>query len=205
MFKKVLKKVMAVATVAAMTVSMSVSAFAATPVDDEITVPVKVVLKSDVPENMRPDGYIGSLAAGTVIREKDVTISADADPTAMDFIKAADLDITVKEETDGSEYIQGINGFNNVDLVYTDHYYKGYSWMIQMKAGNEVIPTGTKPDWADPAPAKNAWFASTLAVNNVNMNGTQYFPYNYYDQAAGGFTTSVEAITLEYTLTESEW
>ncbi len=205
MFKKVFKKIMAVATVAAMTVSMSVSAFAAAPgPDGNITVPVKVVLKDDVPESMRPEGYTGSLAAGTEIHAEDVTLSAATNPTALDFIEGADLDVTIKTETDGSQYIQGIDGFNNKDLEYTDHYYKGYSWMIQMKA-SKVTEEGDRPTWAAPAPADNAWFASTLAANNVKMNGAEYFPYDYSNPTAGGFTTSVEAITLEFDLTETEW
>ena len=38
------------------------------------------------------------------------------------------------------------------------------------------------------------------------MSGSQYFPYDYSNQSAGGFTTSVdEGIYVKYVLTETTW
>ena len=122
--------------------------------------------------------------------------------TAMDFIDATGL--TIGKSTNG-DYITSINGLGSIDVEYTSNSYKGYSWMIDMKAGNSVTTQGTKPSWAAAAPEANAWFESPLAATNVAMSGSQYFPYYYSNQSAGGFTTSVEGIYVKYVLTETTW
>ena len=137
-----------------------------------------------------------------MLYDGNVTLSEDDNPTAMDFIDATGL--TIGKSTNG-DYITSINGLGSIDVEYTSNSYKGYSWMIDMKAGNSVTTQGIKPSWAAAAPEANAWFESPLAATNVAMSGSQYFPYDYSNQSAGGFTTSVEGIYVKYVLTETTW
>ena len=200
--KKSMKKLTALLLAMVMVLAMGITSFAATPDDDgDITVPVKVVIEDMPAADKLPEGYTGPTTAG-VLFEGNITINENYNTTAMDFIEATKLAI---QKTSTGEYISTINGLGSIDLEYTEHSYKGYSWMIDMKAGSTVTATGTQPSWADPAPVANAWFSSPLAASNVEMNGAQYFPYDYYNQANGGFTTSVEGITVKYVLTETTW
>lgn len=202
--KKSMKKLTALLLAMVMVLAMGITSFAATPDDDGyITVPVKVVIEDMPAANKLPEGYTGPTTAG-VLFEGNITfnINIDESTTAMDFIDATNLAI---QKSSTGEYISTINGLGSIDLEYTEHSYKGYSWMIDMKAGSSVEVTGTRPTWAEPAPVKNAWFSSPLAASNVEMNGEQYFPYDYYSPNNGGFTTSVEGIIVKYVLTETTW
>lgn len=195
--KRLSKKLIALVMAMTMVLAMGVTSFAATPDEDDlITVPVKVEIVN------LPSSYSGSQQVG-VIFNGNVTIDTtdQQNPTVMDFIDATGL--TISKSSDG-QYISAINGVANYDETYTSNYYKGYSWMIDLKAGSSVTLTGTAPSWADPAPSANAWFSSPLAATNVNMNGSQFFPYDYSDQSAG-FTTSVEGIVVKYVMTEASW
>lgn len=79
-----------------------------------------------------------------MLYDGNVTLSEDDNPTAMDFIDATGL--TIGKSTNG-DYITSINGLGSIDVEYTSNSYKGYSWMIDMKAGNSVTTQGTKPSW----------------------------------------------------------
>lgn len=193
---KTLKRMLAVMLAVVMMMGLGVTSMAATPsADGEITVPVKVEVVG------LPSNYTGAATVG-VLYDGNVTLSEDDNPTAMDFIDATGL--TIGKSTNG-DYITSINGLGSIDVEYTSNSYKGYSWMIDMKAGNSVTTQGTKPSWAAVAPEANAWFESPLAATNVAMSGSQYFPYDYSNQSAGGFTTSVEGIYVKYVLTETTW
>lgn len=198
-----MKKLTALLLAMVMVLAMGLTSFAATPDDNgDITVPVTVVIEDMPAANLLPDGYTGPTTAGVLFQGNITINSEDGDTTAMDFIEATGLTIT-KSST--GEYISTIQGLGSIDLEYTANSYKGYSWMIDMKAGSTVVETGSRPSWADPAPVGNAWFSSPLAASNVEMNGEQYFPYDYYNQSNGGFTTSVEGIIVKYVLTETTW
>lgn len=194
--KRLSKKLIALVMAMTMVLAMGVTSFAATPSNNKITVPVKVEIVT------LPSNYTGTQQVG-VLFDDDVTINLrqNTAPTAMDFIDATGL--TISKSSDG-QYISAISGVENYDETYTSNYYKGYSWMIDLKAGSSVTLTGTAPSWADPAPSANAWFSSPLAATNVNMKGSQFFPYDYSDQSAG-FTTSVEGIVVKYVMTEASW
>ena len=192
---KTLKRMLAVMLAVVMMMGLGVTSMAATPSKGKITVPVTVEVVG------LPSSYTGNVKEG-VLYSGDVTLNANTQPTAMDFIDATDL--TIEKSTNG-DYITSINGLSSIDVEYTSNSYKGYSWMIDMKAGDSVTTEGTKPSWAAAAPEANAWFESPLAATNVAMSGSQYFPYDYSNQSAGGFTTSVEGIYVKYVLTETTW
>ena len=192
---KTLKRMLAVMLAVVMMMGLGVTSMAATPSKGKITVPVTVEVVG------LPSSYTGNVKEG-VLYSGDVTLNANTQPTAMDFIDATDL--TIEKSTNG-DYITSINGLGSIDVEYTPNSYKGYSWMIDMKAGDSVTTEGTKPSWAAAAPEENAWFESPLAATNVAMSGSQYFPYDYSNQSAGGFTTSVEGIYVKYVLTETTW
>lgn len=192
---KTLKRMLAVMLAVVMMMGLGVTSMAATPSKGKITVPVTVEVVG------LPSSYTGNVKEG-VLYSGDVTLNANTQPTAMDFIDATDL--TIEKSTNG-DYITSINGLGSIDVEYTSNSYKGYSWMIDMKAGDSVTTEGTKPSWAAAAPEANAWFESPLAATNVAMSGSQYFPYDYSNQSAGGFTTSVEGIYVKYVLTETTW
>ena len=174
---KTLKRMLAVMLAVVMMMGLGVTSMAATPsADGEITVPVKVEVVG------LPSNYTGAATVGVLYA----------------------TGLTIGKSTNG-DYITSINGLGSIDVEYTSNSYKGYSWMIDMKAGNSVTTQGTKPSWAAAAPEENAWFESPLAATNVAMSGSQYFPYDYSNQSAGGFTTSVEGIYVKYVLTETTW
>ena len=142
--------------------------------------------------------------AATPSADGEITVPVKVEVVGLpsNFIDATGL--TIGKSTNG-DYITSINGLGSIDVEYTSNSYKGYSWMIDMKAGNSVTTQGTKPSWAAAAPEANTWFESPLAATNVAMSGSQYFPYDYSNQSAGGFTTSVEGIYVKYVLTETTW
>ena len=147
---------------------------------------------------------------GLGVTSMAATPSADGEITVPVKVEVVGLPsnytggLTIGKSTNG-DYITSINGLGSIDVEYTSNSYKGYSWMIDMKAGNSVTTQGTKPSWAAAAPEANTWFESPLAATNVAMSGSQYFPYDYSNQSAGGFTTSVEGIYVKYVLTETTW
>lgn len=192
---KTLKRMLAVMLAVVMMMGLGVTSMAATPSKGKITVPVTVEVVG------LPSSYTGNVKEG-VLYSGNVTLNAITQPTAMNFIDATGL--IIGKSTNG-DYITSINGLGSIDVEYTSNSYKGYSWMIDMKAGNSVTTQGTKPSWAAAAPEANAWFESPLAATNVAMSGSQYFPYDYSNQSAGGFTTSVEGIYVKYVLTETTW
>ena len=192
---KTLKRMLAVMLAVVMMMGLGVTSMAATPSKGKITVPVTVEVVG------LPSSYTGNVKEG-VLYSGNVTLNAITQPTAMNFIDATGL--TIGKSTNG-DYITSINGLGSIDVEYTSNSYKGYSWMIDMKAGNSVTTQGTKPSWAAAAPEANAWFESPLAATNVAMSGSQYFPYDYSNQSAGGFTTSGEGIYVKYVLTETTW
>ena len=192
---KTLKRMLAVMLAVVMMMGLGVTSMAATPSKGKITVPVTVEVVG------LPSSYTGNVKEG-VLYSGNVTLNAITQPTAMNFIDATGL--TIGKSTNG-DYITSINGLGSIDVEYTSNSYKGYSWMIDMKAGNSVTTQGTKPSWAAAAPEANTWFESPLAATNVAMSGSQYFPYDYSNQSAGGFTTSVEGIYVKYVLTETTW
>ena len=135
---KTLKRMLAVMLAVVMMMGLGVTSMAATPsADGEITVPVKVEVVG------LPSNYTGAATVG-VLYDGNVTLSEDDNPTAMDFIDATGL--TIGKSTNG-DYITSINGLGSIDVEYTSNSYKGYSWMIDMKAGNSVTTQGTKPSW----------------------------------------------------------
>lgn len=135
---KTLKRMLAVMLAVVMMMGLGVTSMAATPsADGEITVPVKVEVVG------LPSNYTGTATVG-VLYDGNVTLSEDDNPTAMDFIDATGL--TIGKSTNG-DYITSINGLGSIDVEYTSNSYKGYSWMIDMKAGNSVTTQGTKPSW----------------------------------------------------------
>ena len=126
---KTLKRMLAVMLAVVMMMGLGVTSMAATPsADGEITVPVKVEVVG------LPSNYTGTATVG-VLYDGNVTLSEDDNPTAMDFIDATGL--TIGKSTNG-DYITSINGLGSIDVEYTSNSYKGYSWMIDMKAGNSV-------------------------------------------------------------------
>ncbi|KIR02473.1 hypothetical protein P261_01288 [Lachnospiraceae bacterium TWA4] len=191
--KNITKKLLAIFLMVVMTIGMGVTAFAATPQNNVITVPVTIVIDA------LPSNYTGNYEVGQIYHKNvSIDLNNNSNPTAMDFIKATRFGIHAS-----GDYITGIKDIYNYDEEYTSNHYKGYSWMIDLKAGSSVTTTGTKPAWATLPVAGNN-FESPLAATNVYMNGTQFFPYTYGDNS-NGFSTSVEGITLRYSLVEMSW
>lgn len=198
--KKGMKRFLGIVLAMAMMLSMSLTAFAATPdANGDITVPVTVTIQDMPDASLLPDGYTGPTTAGNLFNST-VTLNRNDAVQAMDFILGTDVPM---ELTGGDEYIQSVKGLGNIDVEFGTNVYKGYSWMIYMKAGDSVDLVGTVPSWTT-APDANGWFESPLNAANVTLDGSQFFPYTYGDNTAG-FTTSVEGIILKYVYVEMTW
>ena len=150
-------------------------------------------------KSLLPADYTGPTVAGDLFNST-VTLNRQGFVQAMDFILGTEVPMVL---TGNDEYIQSVDGLANIDVEFGTNYYKGYSWMIYMKAGNSVELVGTVPSWTT-APTANSWFESPLNAANVTLDGSQFFPYTYGDDTAG-FTTSVEGIILKYVYTEMTW
>lgn len=199
--KKGMKRFLGIVLAMVMVLSMSLTAFAATPdANGDITIPVTVTIQDMPDASLLPAGYTGPTTAGDLFNST-VTLNADTDGVqAMDFIQGTGVPMVL---TGGNEYIQSVEGLGNIDVEFGTNVYKGYSWMIYMKAGDSVDLVGTVPSWTT-APAPNNWFESPLNAANVTLDGSQFFPYTYGDNTAG-FTTSVEGIILKYVYVEMTW
>lgn len=198
--KKSFRRLLGVVLAMAMILSMSLTAFAATPdKNGDITVPVTVTIQDMPNKSLLPADYTGPTVAGDLFNST-VTLNRQGFVQAMDFILGTEVPMVL---TGNDEYIQSVDGLANIDVEFGTNYYKGYSWMIYMKAGNSVELVGTVPSWTT-APTANSWFESPLNAANVTLDGSQFFPYTYGDDTAG-FTTSVEGIILKYVYTEMTW
>ena len=198
--KKGMKRFLGIVLAMVMMLSMSLTAFAATPnANGDITVPVTVTIEDMPDASLLPAGYTGPTTAGDLFNST-VTLNRQEFVQAMDFILGTDVPMVL---TGNDEYIQSVDGLANIDVEVGANYYKGYSWMIYMKAGNSVELVGTVPSWTT-APTANSWFESPLNAANVTLDGSQFFPYTYGDNTAG-FATSVEGIILKYVYTEMTW
>ena len=198
--KKGMKRFLGIVLAMVMMLSMSLTAFAATPnANGDITVPVTVTIEDMPDASLLPAGYTGPTTAGDLFNST-VTLNRQEFVQAMDFILGTDVPMVL---TGNDEYIQSVDGLANIDVEFGANYYKGYSWMIYMKAGNSVELVGTVPSWTT-APTANSWFEAPLNAANVTLDGSQFFPYTYGDNTAG-FATSVEGIILKYVYTEMTW